>query len=614
MKMVQKLSLLAMAITLVSCNEKVSPELQQGSATTPSSGGPTIVPDEYYFKLSNTASVLLNYKLHKTGAGNKSAACEVRGTTKLDNDGFRANPAANDISCYLDAEELSLQAGGLSFEIESSPNTCEFIQYSPFSYYNRIPGDSSGTYTKVSCMNDDTTAAHADSAATSAGVNIDYDADGPGPGVAGPAVCEQYLSKSTLLTSTRLPFEVNEGESEDGVLCRFNYQDGDKEKCDIGEVIVQDLQVTFDTTVAEKNGDNAGIAAGDAAGDTASVNDFSDGTDDDGAGPDDGLPAISANEATALAANAGAAYLPAYTPAYNAAYATAYAATPPKFKTVTRKIKCGGTAANCVSGPIKQHGELSGTRGSFIITAKFDEVTKYKQTYTDLIPDGPPNYYYANYRRDLANSNIAYDDSSHTPSSPYSAIYTGAWASAAFNKIFDPNVMERYARNRLVDNSAAFLSTSFDGLAPLTTWESNSTETNMFSAKPLAMEPFVGMGSAYYTNPYYTFYCLDTAYDIKARIRLVVRDWDRIFPSDSNIELLSDINLGSSARQDLQYFVEDPDSNDEINDFNDVWDWDDQIWMIRDDSGLPLIYRPAPTGNDADGFFNRDFFPEFSKQ
>jgi hypothetical protein len=606
MKMVQKLSLIAMAITLAACNEKVSPELQQGAAVdTPTGGGPTVVPTEYYFKLTNTAPLILNYKLHKTGPGNMSAACEVRSTSKLTNDNFRASPALNDISCFLEAEELSLQAGGLSFQIEASPNTCEFIEYSPFSYFNRIPGDSTSMYTRVSCMNDDTTNAHADTAATNASINIDYDSDGAGPAVAGPTGCETYLNQNNLLATTKQPFSISEDETEAEILCRYNYTDGGNEKCDIGEVTIQDLQVTFDTALANKNGEAAGRAA--------LTTDYSDSSDDDGGGPDDGTSAITEDEATAITNNFGAAYGPAFTLAYNS--------TPPKHKVVTRKIKCGGAVANCVGGPLKDHSGLSSTRGSIILTSEFDKVMTYKQEYKDLLPDGPSNYHYANFRRDLANVNIAYGDSTHTEASPYSAMYTSAFASNTFGKVFDPNIMERYSRGIVPNNSAYLLDANYNGDAPFSVWEQNSMHDNKFVAKPLAMEPFVGMRELtstgalkkeHFTNPYYTFYCLDQAYDRKARIRLAVRDWDRIFPTNDNLEWLSDI-FSTDARQDLQYAVEDPDSNDDINDFNDIWDWDDMVWTVRDDTTPLIFYRPAPTLLDGDGFFNSEYFPEYSK-
>lgn len=41
------------------------------------------------------------------------------------------------------------------------------------------------------------------------------------------------------------------------------------------------------------------------------------------------------------------------------------------------------------------------------------------------------------------------------------------------------------------------------------------------------------------SNPFYDFECLDSAFDLKARIRLQIREWDRSFNSTSNIDRLS---------------------------------------------------------------------------
>lgn len=602
MKMVQKLSLLVMAMTLASCNEKVSPELQQGSATTPdNSGGPTIVPEKYYFKLTNTAPVILNYKLHKTGAGNKSALCEVTDTNPLTNAGFRtADPllsppgtSKNDITCYLEAEELSLRAGGLSFQIEASPNTCEFVSYGPFSYYNRMPGTSSGSYTAVVCMTDETNQSHINTLNPGPYDNSSFLSYDTGGGVFANTSCNTVLSESTPLAGDgalgnvpriRQPFPLPE---KDQHLCMYDYTEAGGPNCDEGVISIREYQVTYDSAKADASGQAARTSA-----EATAKADYSDGSDDDGAGPDDGTTSITPAEQTAI------------TTAGNTAYNNAYAAWQPTAKSVYRTVRCGGSAANCIEGPIRKH-STDTTRTNLISTTEFDKPFSVKYDYDNLLPDRDGNFVYANYRRDLANSNIAYG----TSEKPHNATYTGAWASAAFGKIFEANLMERYSRN-LNYNQTSMISQTInytDGLN--TIMERNLQQDNRYNARPLAAEPYVGLGYSYYTNPYYTFYCLDTAYDIKARIRLVVRDWDRIFPTDSSQELLSDMNLGSSARQDLQNFVEDPDSEDDYNDFNDLYDWDDMISMERYISGGVLLYRPLPDLTYTDGFFNPSQFP-----
>jgi len=149
MKKVTKLSYLAMTILVVSCNEKVSPELLQSNNTAPTTVA--VPPEEYYFSVTNSSPVMQGFKLHKTGPGNKSAPCEVRNTTGLSNEIFAGDQTANDITCFFEAEELTLLHGGFSFEIGSSKNTCDYVGYSPYGFYDRIPGDSSATYHYISC-------------------------------------------------------------------------------------------------------------------------------------------------------------------------------------------------------------------------------------------------------------------------------------------------------------------------------------------------------------------------------------------------------------------------------------------------------------------------------
>lgn len=61
-----------------------------------------------------------------------------------------------------------------------------------------------------------------------------------------------------------------------------------------------------------------------------------------------------------------------------------------------------------------------------------------------------------------------------------------------------------------------------------------------------ARDPFGSANSGIYSN-YYTFNCLDAAYDIKARIRVLVRDWDREFtPEDHELTNLAANSINSA--------------------------------------------------------------------
>lgn len=70
------------------------------------------------------------------------------------------------------------------------------------------------------------------------------------------------------------------------------------------------------------------------------------------------------------------------------------------------------------------------------------------------------------------------------------------------------------------------------------------------------------------SNPYYTITCRDSAYDIKARIRVVVRDWDRAFRIDSGID---NQNYAAPSAY-MNNAGTDPIFN---SPYNDYADWDD---------------------------------------
>ncbi len=516
MKKVTKLSYLAMTIVLVSCNEKVSPELLQSNTTAPTTVA--VPPEEYYFSVKNTSPLMQGYALHKTGDGNKSALCEVRNTTGMSNDIFVGDQVSNDISCFFEAEELSLLHGGFSFSVNASKNTCDYVGYSPFGFYDRIPGNSTATYNYVSCSSIADTPSAIVSAQLSPVVTSNFN---------GQAECGDYFIDSSIIASgTREKFSV----ADETALCRFNYPPNGP-SCDIGTVTVNEYNIVYTE-------------------------------------PQDGPPPVPASWKTTK---------------------------------TTRLIRCGGKITNCVSGPVAEM--KSGV-------SKFTEITNtnLNEEYTkEFSYGGLQNGFesvksYTNYRRDLASKNIDF-----MTSNTGSAAYTGIWnTSFNLNRIFDPQVMDFYSNNKKLDGSTLITangSPTFDALT-------ESTRSKRYKAIPYAADPFLGL--VYPVNPYYTFYCFDKAFDVKARIRMVVREWDRIFPTDtSDLELLSDLGKGANARQDSTVVYEVPGDSDRWLYINDLKDWDDHIPMQRTPGAFvptTTIWQPLPTAGYPDGFFNPAYF------
>lgn len=498
-----------MALALASCNEKVSPELQGANATSVTTpGGPTIVPTEYYFRIANSSDTMLNYKLHKSGSGNANADCKISGNLPLSSDLYRANPDAYDISCFFEAEELSLHFNGMDFSLESSPNTCEYIGYAPFSYYTQMPGDSSGSYTSTVC----------DAATSTAFLAL--------RGVAN-VTCDTYAA----IPGTTPAFSVPSGKEAE-TLCRFNGKD-ELPDCDIGEIVV-----TETSYVRGPGADNILGNGDDTLDDT----------------------------------------------------------------TETREIDCGGKIYNCIEGGIKFEGLLSrSTSGMVIKKSTIDQAQSIKKSLTALMGDYGSNRRYVNFRRDLASFEIEYGNSDK----PLTNGYSSAFGDPSNSKEFNPELMQNYSYNKKMDGNT--LVTSVPTRDP----------SNRFWYRPYAADPFLGLFGAR-TNPHYVAYCLDNAFDIKARIKMLVRDWDRVLPGSATntyFERISDVDqLPPIARQDVPYTDEITGDTDSWNAFNDVSDWDDLVEMERDDSNLPYdpaitIWRPLPDATYTTGFFNPAWFP-----
>ena len=508
MKTVTKLCLLAIALTLASCNEKVSPELQSGDSSTADPDATPIPPNEYYFAVVNSSPVASNFKLHKTGLGNVTKNCEVRNTSGLSNDAFRGNPTANDITCYFEAEELALYHSGMNFKIQASKNSCDYVGYSPYGYYNKIPGDSSGTYTEIECT-EDANNGHVVTTAATIGLDIST--------ASGNLGCGQWASKN-IIPANRLPFSIPSDED----LCRFNYKDGEEEMCDIGVINVDKYKVSYTTS-----------------------------TD------------------------------PLVTPV-------------PTISVTSREIRCGGKVYNCVKGPTKEiNARASKVTEIINTTVNTDFEKEYK--YPGLMGTLDSTLQYVNYRRNLSNTNMDFINS-------FDGSYNSMWSDPLFGKTFEPRVMDFYAAN-----------TMLDGVTPLISnadLEAEKIRSNTFTAKPLAADPILGLAGR--VNPFYTFYCYDTAFDMKARIRMVVRDWDRIFPLNSDLEYLSDLFRGANGRQDNPDEVEIPGDIDGANNFNDMIDWDDYIPMERTAGNFDpftTIWKPIGTVSYPQGWYNPANFP-----
>jgi hypothetical protein len=510
MKTVNYYPVLALLILAASCNEKISSEIQNANATVGVPTTPTTpAATEYYFSVENASSPLLNYKLHRTGNTRYNTDCKISSTgVNFSNDLYVAEANSSpaiphdsktfDISCFMEAEELSLAMNGLKFDVKASPNTCDYIGYAPYSFYDRIPGDSTTTYTKVTCD----AAISAATATTylttnkasldSAGYPVGF---GSSPTI---ATCNNYVD-ATLSEAERL-VQIIADEKE---LCRFDYsaqtatagrQAG--ANCDIGEITINEILISKDATTGN-----------------------------------------------------------------------------PVHKVTRTRRTCGGAIAGCVQGAIRKEATLGTvTSGTIMMDVPEDVAFLKNYSYAGNLTNRISSVEYANHRAQMGALEIDYI-------SFVDAMFASIWPTDASRKQFDPNVMEYYSKNKMVLKSSLPLVSAAEVTA--------ANKVNGYFARPYAAEPFVGL-YGFTTNPFYTFICYDHAFDVKGKIRMVVRDWDRTFNALSTgreTELISDYyndgvrNL--TSRQDNPDEFEVIGDPGAFNSFNDRDDWDNKIPMKR---------------------------------
>ncbi|MFY7991898.1 MAG: hypothetical protein ACOVP4_01285 [Bacteriovoracaceae bacterium] len=496
-------SVIAALLLLASCNEKVNPSLQDSNTTTTP---PPAMAAEQYFRVVNTSDTLLDYHLHKTGPGNFNSKCEVTApafSTAL----YAGVPSTYDVTCFFEAEELALFFNGLEWKVESSANTCEYIGYTPFSFHQYQPGNSTRTIVQNTCQ----------------------------PGAVTPTatgLCDRYYQQNALIAALPNTTAPIIGEiADDEELCRFDYSEQDGPNCDDGVI-------------------------------TIIKNDYS---------PDPDAPGTNLVSST------------------------------------TTKINCGGKAVNCINGPIKDVASLSEfSVGTEITKANFNQAMSLPyEVSSPISKDYLSNMYASNYMRQC--SGVNYDNDTYDIGAPLLGFNP---TQTTFNSTLIDLLSKNWRRGYDHTNLGTRL---FD--------YSDSSVVNpaRFSAqnevvRPYANSPHSGRSIAgSNTSPFYNFYCLNKAQDVKARIRIVVREWDRAFAVDPIMEVMSDVYNNTDSLMDNSF--DELGNLDIFDSFNDKADWDDFLLFLTPvDDVVPTNDIPAcqiPYQHSLESF-SRSSFPEGS--
>jgi hypothetical protein len=199
---------------------------------------------------------------------------------------------------------------------------------------------------------------------------------------------------------------------------------------------------------------------------------------------------------------------------------------------VDTEVSCGGDIKNCVEGPAKETDSLNPPYTTSVISATSNGLVN---TWKYTAPIGKSfgtNKYLANY----TNANKCDDSNSDTVRGNdygYNSTYWGDHAT----------------------NSYSYLLTTY-------------------------VDPFSQ------TNPFYTFYCLDAAFDIVARIRVITREWNKDFKATSGIDLS---NPGATYMDNTTV---DPFGSN----YNNRADWDDAGAVLSAVTPAACIAPAAGTG------------------
>lgn len=452
--------------------------------------------------------------LHK--AGDMSADCELTsptlGFSSLDYD---KESSVYTTDCVLEVQESDLFFDGAKVEFQVDEFLCEYVQYKPYRFFGFQPGVTTKIQYQVSCdtscSNDPTITQFCDNTYKTTGAVYNslnvYDAANSNTALSDINSANGYFGLDLTDPDLANLFS-NQVSTEDLTTCHFNYTD-------IYELLDGRTAPNCDEgTVTTVPVEIVGIEV-----DNGSCSDT-----------------MYTTEATCIAN--------AETWTANLVTRCDTTVTPTMTIDSANKtsIECGGDFANCLAGP-----------GA------------------DEFPSGKDNHYI------IPNTNEADFSYAITLGAPYDKnLRSNMWV-ANFSRIcsstsltkdiaeFDTtlNTIYGYEVEDLVERS------TYNGVGI------DEDGDGTFDYVPLGKHLFNGQGaysiSSSNVQPYYALKCLDQAKDVKAQIRLFIRDWDRNF-SENNayVGRLSDINQSTPLM--------DSSGDQAVGEYwNDYYDLDDLL-------------------------------------
>lgn len=564
--------LILLLIFSISCTEEISDDLKNSDASL----SETSIAEKKVGKkmsLSHLMDENLSYYLHSTKG--KDYPCEL----EADADNFQASEYGKAdydngdvIDCILEVEELDLQFYGVEYELSVDEFLCEYIAYQPYGFYFAPTGESDRKVFNVEC---DASCSDASDASTlcdsQVGKYAEYNKD----------IYTYGSADSLSITDIFGDYKHSEDATTDSY-CKYNYEFTDFSgsdqviACDEGGFQIRNFKIygdegfchrpgdpTYDggsycdgdpniTTEALCTGANTWIGVGyceDSNGEPTA-----DSTKDNceltagNTWTEVPYSQCSTEETCSGAYSANGCYGQWTAPSCSIADGTAniVETDPDDYE------DCGGKHYNCIAGAVTEPDHVSFPERLATVFENTD-LNSFKKSWSisELMSRQPgTNIQIANYSKIFSNTS-----DSTTLSAPFVSNFIG-------------NEIETYVP--VPNNDAATL----QGFTVHRVDQNNDGRIDYY---PYNYTPFYSAAGRS-ISPYYSFMCLDKAYNPKAQIRLFIREWDREFDTDSGtLDNLSDCDdpaVAGGCNDETNNIMDNQGYQDGDWPWNNVGDWD----------------------------------------
>ncbi len=542
-KNILKLLMSLLLVLGVSCTEEISEELKEAANESASSGGGSAVKGK--MALKSTMDAGLSHFMHLQGDSRKPCQIEAPAT------GWKAEDyqKAQATDCILEVEELDLYRNGAEFQLNVDAKLCEYVSYTPMRFANFQPGHTVKKEFVVGC--DDVCSE----------LSPDYCAN-----LAGRKFSTYDGSSTVHSNSSVFPFY---DEIFSANTCRYDYTDPlfpDNPNCDEGKITTYKYNISayenqwcdggsvnLRTDRNAGNCETAGVwtpahCPSDPQWETEADCDLNEGA---GSWVFDACSINTHTDEASCTATGTLRALDCMIPSGSAIVRHDADAI--------EEFDCGGDRASCFEGPGIDlvDGDPRFFTGTIVQNDALSPVTIDYDVEAPLDRGHTSNRYAASYQRTCVSDQVKND-------------YEGGGVNFEGDSIEVMPVFTGFTN--IKDNDDAFSPNYLDAYPVMAI---DSDGNGIADYIPMGTHPFqsamqIGGTANLGSKTYYSIKCLDQSRDVKAQIRLHIREWDRAFTKDSvAMNKVSDIDSPGVVLID----------NNGIHDNDDFWndrrDWED---------------------------------------